>query len=282
MEPHPNTRSLNDASQSLGRSLACVRSIALRPPPVRKRALILSLLVPLLSTGLHACGGEGDDATAGQAESPEETLADGEVVPLPFAVDGASETLMLTYADSEGAHTVHSVNEVPEAARRNVRVDSLALAPEQRPEGGRVYVADLSAHRPGEALEARLVPRAAFDAYVDLAAQAGREPAGGGAAAGALGGDEVVLYGASWCGACRQARGFFEREGVAFRDVDIERDPGARQEMMRKAQAAGVSTNGIPVIDFRGTIIPGFDERRIRRLMRDAPAAPEPPDVQPI
>ncbi|MBK6580644.1 MAG: glutaredoxin family protein [Sandaracinaceae bacterium] len=145
-----------------------------------------------------------------------------------------------------------------------MRVDSLALSPEQRPADGQVYVADLR-ERPADSRAARLVPRATFDAYVERASgTTGR--GGGGTPVAAAGSGDIVLYGASWCGACRQARQFFEREGIAFVDRDIERDPGARDEMNQKARAAGVPTTGIPVIDVRGTILTGFDERRIRQL----------------
>jgi len=163
-----------------------------------------------------------------------------------------------------------------------VRVDSLALSPDQRPADGQVYVADLR-ERPVDSREARLVPRATFDAYVERASGAAGIGSGGTPIAVA-GSSDVVLYGASWCGACRQARQFFEREGIAFVDRDIERDPGARDEMNQKARAAGVPTTGIPVIDVRGTILTGFDERRIRQLLSASPGggARPSPAAQPI
>jgi glutaredoxin len=229
----------------------------------RLAAAALSFVALLLA----GCGGDAEEQPAAGGAAEGASLAEaGELVALPFSLTAAGDNLMLTYADAEGAHTVHRVSDVPEAARAWVRVDSLTLAPEQRPSDGRVFVADLSGDVPQEA---RLVPRAAFDAHVEQARAAGASAGGALAAAGT---GDIVLYGASWCGACRQARQFFEREGVAFIDRDIERDPGAREEMNAKARAAGVATTGIPVIDVRGTILTGFDERRIRRLLA-APAA---------
>ncbi|MBK8593060.1 MAG: glutaredoxin family protein, partial [Sandaracinaceae bacterium] len=179
--------------------------------------------------------------------------AAGQPVELPFALSDTSPDLLLTYADASGAHTVHRPSEVPEAAREWVRVDSLSLSPEQRPADGQVYVADLR-ERPADSRAARLVPRATFDAYVERASGT-TGSGGGGTPVAAAGSGDIVLYGAAWCGACRQARQFFEREGIAFVDRDIERDPGARDEMNQKARAAGVPTTGIPVIDVRGTIL---------------------------
>ena len=38
---------------------------------------------------------------------------------------------------------------------------------------------------------------------------------------------EIVIYGTSWCGGSRRARLLFDRHGVAYRWVDIDRDPDA-------------------------------------------------------
>ena len=77
----------------------------------------------------------------------------------------------------------------------------------------------------------------------------------------------IVLYGTSWCGVCRTAREFFRARGVAFVERDIEREPGAREEMLQKARAQGIEPRGVPVIDVYGQIIPGFDQARISRLL---------------
>ena len=47
----------------------------------------------------------------------------------------------------------------------------------------------------------------------------------------------------------------------------IEKEPGARSEMLEKARAQGVSTQGIPVIDVRGTLLGGFDANAVERLL---------------
>ncbi len=215
---------------------------------------------PTLLCGLLAlCAAcEGERAEPSPASEAADPLA-GEPVTPPFEVREGAEDLVLTWADGEGAHTVASIADVPEAHRALVRVDSLAVPPERRLDPDRVYVADLRHAGADGAFPVRVVERAAFDAFVD--------GTGGDDAPAAAQAGEVVLYGASWCGACRQARSYFEQHGITYVDHDIEREPAARSEMVRKARAAGVQTSGIPIIDFRGTILSGFSPATLDRLI---------------
>lgn len=39
----------------------------------------------------------------------------------------------------------------------------------------------------------------------------------------------VVMFTTPWCGYCRRLKGQMDREGVTYREVDIEQDPEAAQ-----------------------------------------------------
>jgi glutaredoxin len=199
----------------------------------------------------------------GETEVPE----GAEPVEPPFAVRGDLSGLLLTWFDAEGPHRAGSLAEVPDARRQYVVVDSLELPPEQRdPE--HVYVADLRAMTEGRYAVHRY-PRAAFDLLVDrLTGVVATEPTGAGEPT-ALAAAPVVVYGASWCGACRSAKQWLTQRGIAVVDRDIERDPGARAEMQAKARAQGVPTSGIPVIDVRGRMTTGFDPGTLERLLAE-------------
>lgn len=187
---------------------------------------------------------------------------------LPFRAAPGAEGLTFTYVDEEGTHVVQDPLEVPEAQRELVRISSLRVPPERRLDPRHVYVANLAAPREDGSFPVARMTRRSFDALVDEATGADVPAVTEAPPPPPAGSDEIIIYGASWCGACRATARFLRGEGVAFTERDIEREPGAREEMMRKARAAGVSTNGIPVIDFRGTILNGFDERAMRRLLR--------------
>lgn len=74
---------------------------------------------------------------------------------------------------------------------------------------------------------------------------------------------QVTLYSTSWCGYCRKARSWFQANGVPFVEKDIEKDPDAQAEYRSKANGYG----GVPLIDVNGTVVRGFDQRRIEGLL---------------
>ncbi len=54
------------------------------------------------------------------------------------------------------------------------------------------------------------------------------------------------------------AKAYFDKLGVKYTDIDVEKDPKAAQEMIEKSGQMGV-----PVIDIDDTIIVGFDRPKI-------------------
>lgn len=197
--------------------------------------------------------------------SPE---SEGEFVRPPFGVSGNLSGLYIVWFDEAGTHVAETRDDVPVEHRDYVRLDSLSLDPSERLDPEYIYLGDI--REPGEdgKYPVRKFRRTSFEALIDHSvagpeandAEDGVELAPHNA--------DVIIYGASWCGACRSAARFFREEGVAFVEKDIERDAGARAEMERKARAAGIPVGSIPVIDFRGTILQGFDRVRLRRLIR--------------
>lgn len=84
---------------------------------------------------------------------------------------------------------------------------------------------------------------------------------------------QITVYGAAWCGACQSAKAYFEKKGSPFTYKDVEKDAGARDEMKKKLEAAGKSGNAIPVIDICGTIVIGFDQAKIEKILKEKGAS---------
>lgn len=185
-----------------------------------------------------------------------DVVAQAQTVAPPFEVRGEAEGLLLVWYDARGeAHSATSRAEIPVAQRAHVRVDALELAPEQRLDPEYVFVADLRAAGEDGRYPVRKVVRSTFEASL-----VSREPANSASA-------DVIVYGASWCGACQQAKQYFTQKGVPFIEKDIEKEPAARSEMLAKAKDQGVNASGIPVIDVRGRLVGGFNPQRIDQLL---------------
>lgn len=70
----------------------------------------------------------------------------------------------------------------------------------------------------------------------------------------------VVLYGAGWCGYCKEARAHIEGRKIVYtyRDVD---QADANAEMATKLKAAGKSGGGIPTTDVGGDLLIGWNAK---------------------
>jgi mycoredoxin len=44
---------------------------------------------------------------------------------------------------------------------------------------------------------------------------------------------DLILYSAVWCRDCREAKRFLDKHKIPYREVDIERTPGASDEVLR-------------------------------------------------
>ncbi|MGP3964512.1 glutaredoxin family protein [Nonomuraea sp. 3N208] len=42
----------------------------------------------------------------------------------------------------------------------------------------------------------------------------------------------LTVYSTTWCGPCKRLKAQLTREGISFREVDIERDPSAAEFVM--------------------------------------------------
>ncbi|MBI5228096.1 glutathione S-transferase N-terminal domain-containing protein [Candidatus Micrarchaeota archaeon] len=76
--------------------------------------------------------------------------------------------------------------------------------------------------------------------------------------------NKVIVYSAEWCPWCHRVMDFLKQNNVAFemKDVDL---PANAQESFKKS-----NQGGIPVTDINGTIVVGFDVKKIKELLNIA------------
>jgi len=68
---------------------------------------------------------------------------------------------------------------------------------------------------------------------------------------------ELIVYTTAWCRDCREAKRFLTTHSIPFKEVDIERTPGAADEVM-----ANVGKHAIPQFVLDGKWIQPYQPGR--------------------
>jgi glutaredoxin len=235
--------------------------------PRRGLLLVLALLFALVSCNRSTKPQPVDEPAAAAPE-----------------VKDSTEGLVFSWIDDKGEfHVVEKTTDVPIAGRDAVRVMDPAHYDTDHPD--RVYVVDLRVAGPDGSYPVRIATREELDALAlarrsksgpTLAsaahpASSGEAPTGSpssaaqGVAQAPSGAARpaVIIYGASWCGACHQAAAYLKQRGVPFVEKDVEADATAAREMQSKLAHAGKRGGSIPVIDVRGKVMVGFNPQEI-------------------
>ncbi len=72
----------------------------------------------------------------------------------------------------------------------------------------------------------------------------------------------VSIYTTTTCHFCKLAKEFFSQNGVKYKEINVEDDEKAAEEMIEKSGQIGV-----PVIDIDGNIIVGFNRGAIKKAL---------------
>ncbi len=205
--------------------------------------VVVASLVPLFACTEKPAAGPDED---GHAEAP---------VPVPVVRD-ESTNLLFSYVDVRGRIQAASrVAEVPDDVKERVLVVDLQKTPDQRAAHRYAFFADLTAKKPDGTYDVVVVSR--YNAARGEAPQLlPNVPAG-----------TVVLYSAVWCGFCKKAKAWLSQNNVPFVERDVERTAGASAELSKKLADAGLQGGGVPVIDWGGTLVMGFDVGKLEKLL---------------
>lgn len=82
---------------------------------------------------------------------------------------------------------------------------------------------------------------------------------------------QVTIYSTTWCAFCKTEKQYLSKLGVAFIEKDIEADKEAYEELMAKSNGG---YQGVPVTDIAGTLVLGFDRRKIDELIKEKELLP--------
>ena len=73
---------------------------------------------------------------------------------------------------------------------------------------------------------------------------------------------EVLIYVTRFCPWCRLTKEFLKKNNIKYKEIDVEEDEDALREMVKKSKQYGV-----PVIDIDRSIVVGFDEVKLKKLL---------------
>jgi len=77
--------------------------------------------------------------------------------------------------------------------------------------------------------------------------------------------NKVKVYSTTWCGFCHQVKSYFDSINVDYKDIDVEQDPKAAEEMVQKSHQMGV-----PVVEIGDEIIVGYNRPKIDKALETA------------
>jgi glutaredoxin 3 len=197
------------------------------------------------------------------------------------------DKVLYTYVEPKGTFaTTDKVDDVPQNARRLVRVVDPAKVMGNKQDATRVYAVDLGELLGSGKVAARVLSREAFETGALAQLPPGESsllsgphgeplpdvPMEGvdGGAPGTLGPPVVILYGTPWCGACKAAKQYLAGKHIPYAYKDIENDPAAARELQAKASKMGIPTDRVPILDVRGRLLLGFDRARLDAMLGDA------------
>ena len=240
-------------------------------PPTRVHSLIVLLLPAAIAVS-------GCRKSAPPLPPPSQKL---ELPKLEVSKDGP---LLYTYVEAKGTFaTTDKAEDIPQNARRLVRVVDPSKARDDRQDPTKVYVVDLGELLGAGKALARAMSREAFETSAlaqlppgESSPMAGPhgpplpdEPAAS-VDAGPLGPPVVILYGTPWCGACKAAKKYLAGKHIPYAYKDIENDPAAARELAAKAARMGVPADRVPILDVRGRLLLGFDQARLDAMLGES------------
>ena len=70
--------------------------------------------------------------------------------------------------------------------------------------------------------------------------------------------DQVIVYSTPTCVFCKNVKAYFDEKGISYQEINVLADSAKAQEMIDKSGQMGV-----PVTDYKGTVIVGFDKPKL-------------------
>jgi len=74
---------------------------------------------------------------------------------------------------------------------------------------------------------------------------------------------KIIVYTLPYCEHCKALKIFLSKKNIEFRDINVEENNEAAEEIIGKT-----GQSGFPVIDIGGELIIGFDEKEMEEKLK--------------
>lgn len=74
---------------------------------------------------------------------------------------------------------------------------------------------------------------------------------------------KVIVYSTKICPWCVKVKDFLKQNNIEFEEKDVGEDMVAQKQMIEKSGQMGV-----PVLEIDGQIVVGFDEQKLKELLK--------------
>ncbi|WP_404335103.1 glutaredoxin family protein [Planococcus rifietoensis] len=75
--------------------------------------------------------------------------------------------------------------------------------------------------------------------------------------------NQVTVYSTNTCPYCTMLKNFLDQNGVAYTDVNVQKDPVAASRLVQETGQMGV-----PQTNINGEWVLGFDPQRVQSLLK--------------
>ena len=73
----------------------------------------------------------------------------------------------------------------------------------------------------------------------------------------------VKVYSTTWCPFCKMAKDFLKENNIKFEEINVQENPQAAEEMIKKS-----GQTGVPVIEIDNKIVIGFNIEELRKVLK--------------
>jgi len=192
-------------------------------------------------------------------ETKEDAKDEKQTLVMPSVTDERKDLLLSWFADG-GSVMGSSVADVPIEARKEVRVQDPKIPPEKR-NNNLVFLSDLTAPKINNQYQVKAIKRKTYEA-IHRKALAPTE-----SRTAKQSKHSVIMYATKHCPVCVKARRWLLEQKIPYTEFDLETNPDRAKSLALKGKKQGVSTNGVPIFEINGQLLPGLNKEKILQIL---------------